>query len=193
MLVGIPRWIEHIKIPFVIAGIFFHAPCSQAIPSNQKDSNIMDSIFLKTKPQCIGRYLIDVPATFDNQLKNMIFIDDFKISSKPQYRPPFEQLILRREIELKNSSDKPANKPEYAPYLKQVIKLKNNSGVIFDHNMPGTPDTYRQLEGYIFLNGITFIITTNIRDFSGEKNQKKKTSILHEGLLKQSQIINPRD
>ncbi|MEY8773421.1 hypothetical protein AB6T85_23770, partial [Erwinia sp. ACCC 02193] len=72
-----------------------------------KERAVIDTLFAKTKPQCIGRYVIDVPESFNNQLHNMIFIDDFKISSKWIYPPAFQQRIRLREQELREAINKP--------------------------------------------------------------------------------------
>ncbi len=151
---------------------------SEFRPSQHRE---METLFSRTKPQCIGRYLIDVPESFNNQLKNMVFIDDFKIESKPQFRPAFEQRINRREAELIASFNIPGNKPETAPYLKEIIRLPNGKGVIFDHNEPGTPDIYRQLEAYVYIDSITFLMTTDIRDFSAPRHKEKKRQYLERG------------
>ncbi len=151
MLKMIKQKIKHTAMALIIFSLVNFSSILMAATSTQKDAVMTESLFSRTKPQCIGRYLIDVPESFNNQLKNMVFIDDFKIESKPQYRPPFEQRISRREAELIASINIPGNKPETAPYLKEIIRLPNGKGVIFDHNEPGTPDIYRQLE-------LTFIL-----------------------------------
>ncbi|MFA1282846.1 hypothetical protein ACDI96_09090 [Citrobacter telavivensis] len=56
----------------------------------QKDSPVINTLFAQTKPQCIGRYVIDVSMPFNNQLHDMIFIDDFKIESRSFYLPAFK-------------------------------------------------------------------------------------------------------
>ena len=61
----------------VTAGMFFIAQATASTPV-QKDSKVINTLFAQTKPQCIGRYVIDVPESFNNQLHDMIFIDDFK-------------------------------------------------------------------------------------------------------------------
>ncbi|MEI9573087.1 hypothetical protein V5080_22485, partial [Atlantibacter hermannii] len=83
-------------LALVAAGMFFIAPATASTPA-QKDSTVINTLFSQTKPQCIGRYVIDVPGSFNNQLHDMVFIDDFKIESKPLYPPAFKQRVKLRE------------------------------------------------------------------------------------------------
>ena len=78
----------------------------------QKDSPVINTLFAQTKPQCIGRYMIDVHESFNNQLHDMIFIDDFKIESKPLYLPAFTQRVQLREQALRAAINKPGNRPK---------------------------------------------------------------------------------
>nr|WP_274705757.1 T6SS immunity protein Tli4 family protein [Proteus mirabilis] len=146
-----------------------------------KENVVINTLFKKTKPQCIGRYVIDVPESFNNQLNDQIYIDDFKIESKFIYPPAFKQRIQLREEELRDAINRPENKMVNAPYLKDVIQLPDGKGVIFDRNEPGADDAYRVLEAHVYANHIAFIITTDIRDFSDEKYEKRKASFLARG------------
>ncbi|MEY8773416.1 T6SS immunity protein Tli4 family protein, partial [Erwinia sp. ACCC 02193] len=83
------------------------------------------------------------------------------------------------------------NKAEYAPYLKEVIVLPDGRGVIYDHNEPGTPDIYRQLEAHVYVNNVAFVITTEFRDFSGEKNKEKKIKYLARGFTEADANTKP--
>ncbi len=142
---------------------------------------MVNTLFAQTKPQCIGRYVIDIPASFNNQLYDMIFIDDFKIESKRLFAPAFKQRVQLRKQELNNEINKPGNKPENAPYIKQLIQLQDDKGVIFDRNNSGSADSFRHLEAHIYTNGIAFIITTKILDLSASKYVDEKKSYLSAG------------
>ncbi|MBT0731699.1 hypothetical protein HGT72_16195, partial [Rosenbergiella nectarea subsp. apis] len=111
---------------FVGAGMLFIAPAT-ASTSVQKDSPVINTLFAQTKPQCIGRYMIDVHESFNNQLHDMIFIDDFKIESKPLYLPAFTQRVQLREQALRAAINKPGNRPENAPFIKEVIRLSDGN------------------------------------------------------------------
>jgi hypothetical protein len=160
-------------LSLMAGSILFIAQAMASTPV-QKDSPVINTLFAQTKPQCIGRYVIDVPESFNNQLHDMIFIDDFKIESKTLYPPAFKQRVQLREQALREAVNKPGNRPENAPFLKEVIPLADGKGVIFDHNESGTPDIYRQLEAHVYSGMTAFVITTDIRDFSDKKHSEKK-------------------
>ncbi|MCP2233603.1 MULTISPECIES: T6SS immunity protein Tli4 family protein [Erwinia] len=147
-------------------------------PITQKESAVINTLFAETKPQCIGRYIIDVPQSFNNQLHDMIFIDDFKISSKWVYPPAFQQRVRLREQELRDSINKPGNDPQNGPFIKEKILLPEGKGVIFDSNRPGSDDLYRRLEAHVYVNMVAFIITADIRDFSAPKYKERKAEYL---------------
>ncbi|MGO2337349.1 T6SS immunity protein Tli4 family protein [Providencia sp.] len=135
---------------------------------------MIETLFDKTKPQCIGRYVIDVPDSFNNRLRDSVYIDDFKIESKFIYPPAFKQRITLREAELREWKTSAEN----APMLKEVIQLPDGKGVIFDRNKPTSNDAYRILEAHVYVNHIAFIITTNILDLSAPKYEKEKKSYI---------------
>ncbi|QKN81408.1 T6SS immunity protein Tli4 family protein [Scandinavium goeteborgense] len=168
------------RVVIAVTFIIFNSALMAATPI-QKDTVMTEALFSRTKPQCVGRYLIDVPESFNNKLKDMVFIDDFKIESKPQYRPPFEQRIQRREKELRATETSPGNTVENAPFIKQVIQLPNNTGVIFDRNISNEDDLSRMLEAYVYVDGITFAITTKILDLSAAKYAERKKTYLAAG------------
>ncbi|WP_225760734.1 T6SS immunity protein Tli4 family protein [Citrobacter sp. Marseille-Q3906] len=168
---------ELFALALVAAGMLFIAHATASTPV-QKDSPVINTLFAQTKPQCIGRYVIDVPESFNNQLHDMIFIDDFKIESKPLYPPAFKQRVQLREQALRDAINNPENDPKDAPFIKEIITLTEGKGVIFDSNRPGSDDLYRRLEAHVYVNGIAFIITTDIRDFSAPKYKERKAEYL---------------
>ena len=170
--------------------MFLIAPVTASTPV-QKDSAVINTLFAQTKPQCIGRYVIDVPGSFHNQLHDMIFIDDFKIESKPLYPPAFKQRVQLREQALRDAINKPGNRPENAPFLKEVVLLPDGKGAIFDHNESGTPDIYRQLEAHVYSGMTAFVITTDIRDFSDKKHSEKKIKYLARGFTEADANTKP--
>ncbi|WP_455817859.1 T6SS immunity protein Tli4 family protein [Pseudomonas cerasi] len=180
-------------LSLMATGLLFTAPAMSATspPVTQKENAVINTLFAETKPQCIGRYVIDVPQSFNNQLRDMIFIDDFKISSQWIYPPAFQQRIRLREQALRDAIDKPGNKAEYGPYLKETIILPDGRGVIYDHNESGTPDIYRQLEAHIYVNHVAFLITAEFRDFSGDKNKEKKAKYLARGFTEADSNTRP--
>jgi len=81
----------------IMAGSMLFIAQATASTPVQKDSPVINTLFAQTKPQCIGRYVIDVPESFNDQLHDMIFIDSFKIESKPLYPPAFKQRVQLRK------------------------------------------------------------------------------------------------
>lgn len=175
----------------LMAGSMLFIAQTTASTPVQKDSPVINSLFAQTKPQCIGRYVIDVPESFNNQLHDMIFIDDFKIESKPLYPPAFKQRVQLREQALRDAINKPGNKPENAPFLKEVIQLPDGKGTIFDRNESGAPDIYRKLEAHVYSGMTAFVITTDIRDFSDKKHSEKKSKYLARGFTEADANTKP--
>lgn len=174
-----------------MAGIVFFAQSTQASTLAYKDDSMIQTLFSNTKPQCIGRYLIDVPKSLNNNLNNMVFIDDFRIESQRLYQPAFEQRIKLREQELHDSTNKPGNDPIDAPFLKEVVRLPDDKGVIFDHNWAGKPDSYRQLEAHVYSGVTAFIITAKIHDYSDPKNKERKDEYLNLGFTEAQSNTKP--
>ncbi|WP_374448517.1 T6SS immunity protein Tli4 family protein [Providencia sp.] len=161
----------------ILVGLILFTEQQTRIQLTNKEKVVIENLFEKTKPQCIGRYVIDVPDSFNNRLHDSVYIGDFKIESQFIYPPAFRQRIALRETELREWKTSAEN----APMLKQVIQLPNGKGVIFDRNKPTSDDAYRMLEAHVYVNHIAFIITTNIRDFSDKKYEKKKLAFLSRG------------
>jgi len=162
------------------AGMFFIAPVTASTPA-QKDSTVINTLFSQTKSQCIGRYVIDVPESFNNQLHDMVFIDDFKIESKSLYEPAFKQRMQLREQELRDAINKPENEPVNAPFIKEKIELPDGKGGVFDRNISGEDDLGRVLEAHVFVNATAFIITTEILDLSSPKYKERKKTYIKAG------------
>lgn len=114
----------------------------------------MEQFLQGMTPRCIGRYLIDLPASFTASPDSMIIsIDESPVSYKRIYRPAFEQKIRLREATLK--SKKTLN-PLDMPFLKQVYVLPEGmDGVIFERNESiSVPDVGRVLEAHFYINGV---------------------------------------
>ncbi|WP_323086738.1 T6SS immunity protein Tli4 family protein, partial [Providencia alcalifaciens] len=168
-------------ILLIVGGVRWYLLPYQLPELTGKEKVMIETLFEKTKPQCIGRYVINVPESFNNQLNDDIYIDDLKIESKFIYPPAFKQRIELREKELREAINHPENENNNAPYLKEVVQLPDGKGVIFDRNEPGADDSYRVLEAHVYVDHIAFIITTEIRDFSDKKYEKRKASFLARG------------
>lgn len=167
-------------LSLVAGSIFFIAPTMASTPV-QKDNTVINTLFAQTKPQCIGRYVIDVPESFNNKLHDMIFIDDFKIESKPLYPPAFKQRVQLREQALHDAINKPENESVNAPFIKEKIVLPDGKGVIFDRNITGEDDLGRVLEAHVYVNMTAFVITAGILDLSDQKYMERKKTYIKAG------------
>ncbi|MGL5456189.1 MAG: T6SS immunity protein Tli4 family protein [Citrobacter telavivensis] len=137
-----------------------------------------DKLFEQTKPQCIGRYLFDVPVSFNNAAVGQVKINEMRITSKRLYPPAFAQRVHLRELELKKS---PTVDPVDQPFLKQLYRMNDNA-VIFDRNVnESVPGFGRVLEGHLYNNGVAFIVTTEVTDLSDPKYKKDREDYLNSG------------
>lgn len=170
---------------FVIVGIvlisgyaFIHRNMPPS-PLTVEEKKVMDTLFNQTKPQCLGRYVFDVPESYVNEQKNYVFLNDFRISSQRLYRPAFAQRIRLREQELKDST---TYREKNSPFLKQIHPLQNMDGVIFDRNVNGSDAGFgRILEGHLYSNGVAFMVTIKIRDLSDERFSDQRKDYLKAG------------
>lgn len=165
---------------FSFLGIIVFIPALYAAPLNQKEAIMVETLFSKTKPQCIGIYMVDVPESFKNDT-NKITYDDFKIESQFIYPPAFKQRIALREQVLNDAINRPGNKPKNAPFIKEIIRLSDKQGVIFDRNIPNQDDLSRILEAHVYINNIAFIISTEILDLSHSKYMERKKIYINAG------------
>lgn len=157
----------------VSLGMMFFIPTLYATPMVKKDTVMVESLFSKTKPQCVGIYVVEVPESFNNGTHKATY-DDFDIESQFIYPPAFKQRVELREQALRNQKSSQKN----APVLKEIIQLPDNQGVIFDRNISGQDDLGRILEAHVYINHIAFIITAEILDLSSPKySERKKTYV----------------
>ncbi|CNH92357.1 T6SS immunity protein Tli4 family protein [Yersinia intermedia] len=163
---------------------FVHTPPALT----DKEKRMVDTLFTTTKAQCVGRYVFEVPASFENTLTDRAQINEVSISSKRLYRPAFEQRIRLREEALKNSS---TVDPIDQPFLKQVYRVSENA-VIFDRNKNESEGgVSRILEGHLYVDGVAFILTQEILDLSEPKYQKDKEDFIKAGVSVSSLNTKP--
>jgi len=154
---------------------FVHTPPALT----DKEKRMVDTLFATTKAQCVGRYVFEVPASFENTLTDRVQINEVSISSERLYRPAFEQRIRLREQELKSS---PTVDPIDQPFLKQVYRLSENA-VIFDRNKNESEGgVSRILEGHLYVDGVAFILSQEITDLSDPKYLKDKEDFIKAGV-----------
>lgn len=172
-------WVGLIVVVLILSTIFWLLTRPwPAAPLTAKEKQMTDKLFEQTKPQCIGRYLFDVPVSFNNAAVGPVKINEMRIASKRLYPPAFAQRIRLREQELNNSL---VVDPEDLPFLKQVYRINDNT-VIFDRNVNGSvPGFGRILEGHLYNNGVAFIVTAEITDLSDQKYKKDREDYLNSG------------
>ncbi|KFK93325.1 T6SS immunity protein Tli4 family protein [Serratia sp. Ag1] len=154
-----------VALTLLSAGLFAYVNSSPLDrPLNDKEQAMLTPLLQHPTPRCVGLYLIDLPADFIVDEGMFLLLDDgTKMESREQYRPPFNQLMQRREQELK--ATEPVN-PLNKPYLKQIHPLPAGMvGTVFERNeSTGTPDVARMLEAYKWDAGVTFKIEIKAKD-----------------------------
>lgn len=154
---------------------FVHTPPALTV----KEERMVNTLFASTKTQCVGRYMFEVPASFENTRTERAQINEVSISSKRLYPPAFAQLIRLREEELLNSH---TVREMDQPFLKQIFRLSDRS-VIFDRNEnESVPGFGRILEGHLYVDGVAFTLTQEITDLSDPKYQKDKADFINAGV-----------
>ncbi|MDR9891308.1 T6SS immunity protein Tli4 family protein [Pseudenterobacter timonensis] len=140
-------------------------PPKETLPS-QQEANVK-KMLKEMQTRCVGRYLIDLPASFspyrssqkledNNWVANVSMPDDWwktYITTKRMYYPAFEQFIQRRQKELEEET---VSNPLDGPYLKKIWSLPEGlKGIIFERNESFlTPDSTRIIEAYLYTNGV---------------------------------------
>ncbi|MDX5698248.1 T6SS immunity protein Tli4 family protein, partial [Brenneria sp. L4-2C] len=130
----------------------------------QQEEAVVETFLTAMQTRCVGRYLIDIPASFT--LRNKVlraFINDHPIRTQRIYPPAFEQKIRRREAQLNGEK---TYDPLDMPFLKRKIPLPAGmDGVIFERNEDtGVPDAARILEAHLYTNGVAVEVTVKTRN-----------------------------
>lgn len=60
------KTIRQLTVLSIMAGSMLFISQATASTPVQKDSPVINTLFAQTKPQCIGRYVIEVPESFNN-------------------------------------------------------------------------------------------------------------------------------
>lgn len=183
-------WLIPLAMVLLAAGLYIHNYVTfvHTPPAlTDKEKRMVDTLFATTKAQCVGRYVFDVPASFENTLTERAQINDVSISSKRLYRPAFEQRIRLREQELKDSHTVDAIDQ---PFLKQVHRLSDNA-VIFDRNEnESVSGVARILEGHLYIDGVAFILTQEILDYSDPRFAKERAFFLRPEAKRPASMAN---
>lgn len=157
--------------------------------TSRQEANV-EKMLKEMKTRCVGRYLIDLPASFlpyrnsqrledpDSWDTTINMSDDDRrrrtfISTKRMYYPAFLQFIQRREKELRNET---VVEPQDGPYLKKVWKLPDGlKGIMFQRNESLiTPDAVQIIESYLYTNGVAIKLLKRTYNDSSPRYEKER-------------------
>lgn len=170
---------KHFVAIFVVAaglsGYYLYGEYPQKIRLTAQEMGVVNTFLDDMTTRCVGRYLIDMPASFSVTSDNILaFINKVPIKTKRLYRPAFEQKIRLREEALRK--EKTVN-PQDMPYLKQIYSLPAGmDGVIFERNESASvPDVGRILEAHIYTNGVAVEIAMKADNGSAERYTERRS------------------
>ncbi|MGV3347127.1 T6SS immunity protein Tli4 family protein, partial [Enterobacteriaceae bacterium LUAb1] len=135
-----------------------------AMTLTTQEAAVVNPFLDKMTTRCVGRYLIDMPASFSVTSDNvMAFISDAPVKTQRLDRPAFAQKIRLREEALKKEQ---TVNPQDMPFLKQVYPLPQGmEGIIFERNRDiSMPDSARTLEAHFYTNGVAVMIEIRARN-----------------------------
>ncbi|WP_246545235.1 T6SS immunity protein Tli4 family protein [Photorhabdus hainanensis] len=164
----------------VIYTLWWYMPVFYYPILTEKEKKMTTEMLANMQTRCVGRYLIDLPAGFDNVADRGIFIGDAQIETERLYPPAFEQRIQLREQKLKEAK---TIDPKDMPFLRKVYRLQDNlKGVIFEKNEDiDIPSYARVLEAHLYNNGVAFTITMKFMDLSDEKYARDRAGFIKDG------------
>ncbi|WP_279025898.1 T6SS immunity protein Tli4 family protein [Gibbsiella quercinecans] len=157
-----------------VSGYCLYGGYPPKIKLTTQEASVVNTFLDEMTTRCVGRYLIDMPASFSVTSDNILaFINDSPVKTKRLYRPAFEQKIRLREEALRKG--KTVN-PQDMPFLKQVYPLPEGmEGIIFERNeSDSVPDVGRILEAHIYTNGVAVEITMKADDGSAERYAERR-------------------
>ncbi|MEK9496558.1 T6SS immunity protein Tli4 family protein [Photorhabdus sp. P32] len=164
----------------VICTLWWYMPVFYYPILTEKEKKVTTEMLANMQPRCVGRYLIDLPAGFDNVIHDGIFIGDSQIKTERLYPFAFQQRIRLREQELKEAKTIDSKD---MPFLKKIYRLQGEqTGVIFDRNEDiDEPGFGRVLEAHLYDNGVAFKIIMKITDLSDAKYASDRESYIKAG------------
>lgn len=134
---------------------------NKAPPMTPDEAQHVAQLTERMSSRCVGRYLIDVPASFVLNSHWSAEIDDVSVDVQPMTKAVFDQSLnaYRRKLE---STKLPLNG---LPYLSAVVSIER--GVVFDraNSDASTGRASRQLEAWGWNNG--FKLSATVAAFDG--------------------------
>lgn len=160
-------------------GVIWHFSHKTAAPFQTKlttmEKNKVDNLLKDMQTRCVGRYLVDLPASYAVAENSRERINEMIITTTRMYLPSFEQKIHLREQELR--ATKTVNSADM-PYLKNIYPLSNGlTGVIFERGeSQGVPDAFRVFEAHLYSNGVALKIEAEFTDAADSRYDTKRNT-----------------
>ncbi|WP_118988246.1 T6SS immunity protein Tli4 family protein [Photorhabdus sp. CRCIA-P01] len=139
---------------------------------NQKEQLAVDKLLANLQTRCIGRYLVDLPANY-NDTVNVSRVNDNRIETQRLYPPAFEQRIQLREQVLRQMT---TSYPVDMPYLKNIYSVPQGmKGIIFERMQnQSVPDVVRVLEAHLYSNGVAIKVEMEAKNGSAARYDKDR-------------------
>jgi len=202
-------WLAPIFVMVIAVGWYFCRSYTSQIKLSPAEDAHVKELLNGMKTHCVGRYLIDLPASFilstgtapleeEQWVANINWSGrSYKtyIASKRMYYPAFEQMLKRRKKEL---SEIHTINPANMPFLKKVWPLPVGlDGVIFERNLDiSADDAVRTLEAYVYSEGVAIKIqkeSINDSAFRYQKDRERRgieTNFIPEDIEKFNNLLS---
>lgn len=139
--------------------IFVIAACGRhPVPLTDQEKRKMSELTRNLKPQCVGRYVIDIPG--DALILGGATVQGVKIESKSMSREAFRQDIAHRGDELRQSR----SIDEY-PLLYEDREIEGSDTHIFISRSTGSSPADREIEAYKWDRGYRIKLYIGGSDF----------------------------
>ncbi|RAW92830.1 MULTISPECIES: T6SS immunity protein Tli4 family protein [unclassified Photorhabdus] len=138
----------------------------------EKEKKVTTEMLANMQTRCIGRYLVDLPANYNNTVE-AARVNDNRVETRLLYPPAFEQRIQLREDALRQMK---TSYPVDMPYLKNIYRLPQGmKGIIFERmEDQSVPDMARVLEAHLYSNGVAIKVEMKAEDGSAPRYDKDR-------------------
>ncbi|TDB40840.1 hypothetical protein C5467_24710, partial [Photorhabdus khanii subsp. guanajuatensis] len=162
----------------LLAGVAIYALWRWYLPDpyhpvlTEKEKKVTTEMLANMQTRCIGRYLIDLPANYNNTVE-AARVNDNRVETRLLYPPAFEQRIQLREDALRQMK---TSYPIDMPYLKNIYRLPQGmQGIIFERmEDQSVPDVVRVLEAHLYSNGVAIKVEMKAKDGSAARYDKDR-------------------
>ncbi|TDB40838.1 hypothetical protein C5467_24715, partial [Photorhabdus khanii subsp. guanajuatensis] len=162
----------------LLAGVAIYALWRWYLPGpyhpvlTEKEKKVTTEMLANMQTRCIGRYLVDLPANYNNTVE-AARVNDNRVETRLLYPPAFEQRIQLREDALRQITTVNAID---MPYLKNIYRLPQGmQGIIFERmEDQSVPDMARVLEAHLYSNGVAIKVEMKAEDGSAPRYDKDR-------------------